>query len=57
MMHDILIEYDASGKITKVFLPDGSIFEVTTQQDQFIGGKLVNTRLSDIPVEGSVSGE
>lgn len=57
MMHNMLIEYDANGRITKVSLPDGSLFEVTAQQDQFVGGKLVSTCLSNLPVEGSVVGE
>lgn len=46
-MNDMFIEYDANGKIMSVRLPDGSLFAVTEQQDQFIGGKLVSTHLSN----------
>lgn len=52
-MNEIVIEYDANGKITKVFLPGGELFEVTSQDDHFLGGKIAITRLSNVPTGGA----
>ena len=57
-MNDMFIEYDTNGKIMSVCLPDGSLFAVTEQQDQFIGGRLVSTHLSNrLIIDGGATSE
>ena len=51
-MHDIIIEYDSNGRIARIVSPDFPIFEVVTQSDNYVGGKLQSSRLSNVPVEG-----
>ena len=57
LMREILIEYDANGKITAVFLPNGEVFNVTSQTDHFVGGKITSTILSNTPIEGGLTNE
>ena len=56
-MNEIIIEYDVNGKITKVFLPNGEVFEVTSQNDHFVGGKLATTHLGRAPLGGGTGNE
>ena len=56
-MNEIIIEYDDNGRIARIIIPNPTVFDVVSQSDNYIAGKLISSRLSNLPVEGGVVGE
>ncbi len=56
-MNEIVLEYDANGRIARVIIPNFPVFEVVSQSDNYISGHLSSSHLSNVPVEGGSENE